>query len=179
MDKRSDIMPEPRTGESRDEAVAICNGMWEQARKAGDDTAIDTDDEPIEKFVQRCEFLKTEEHPDYTFVLGPVLVPEVIDKQGDIISEDEIELAAHDYMEDSQQPGLMHQLMLKRRDAQVVESYILRSPVKVGKRSIAKGTWMVAMRVYNDRLRKLVREGQLKGYSIGGRGKSVEESEET
>lgn len=131
-----------------------------------------------EVFTRRCTFWKTEEHPEYTFVLGPVLVPEVIDKQGDVISAEEIELAAHDYMEDSQRPGLMHQLMLGTREAQVVESYVLRSKVKVGGRSLAKGTWMVGMRIYNSQLRTLVRDGQLTGYSIGGRGKSTEDEQE-
>ena len=126
-------------------------------------------------FANRCSFLKTEEHPDYTFVLGPVLVPDKPDLQGDVISSDEIEKAAHDFMQDSQRPGLMHQLMLGSRDASVVESYILRRSYKVGSRSLAKGTWMVAMRVYNKDLRKLIREGTLKGYSIGGHGQGTDE----
>ena len=120
-------------------------------------------------------FLKATEHPDYTFVLGPVLVPESVDKQGDIISADEIEKAAHSYMEDSQRPGLMHQLMLGTRDAQVVESYIVRKSFKAGDRTIKRGTWLCAMRIYDSKLRKLVREGNLKGYSIGGHGHATEE----
>ena len=116
------------------------------------------------------EFAKAEEHPDYTFILGPVLVPEKVDRQGDVISADVIEKAAHDYMEDSQRPGLMHQLMLGTRDARVVESFIARTNMKMGGRTIKKGTWMVAMRVYNEELRKMIRAGKFTGFSIGGHG---------
>jgi hypothetical protein len=120
-------------------------------------------------------FAKAEEHPDYTFVLGPVLVPEEIDKQGDIISSEEIEKAAHDYIQDSRRPGLMHQLMLGTLDAQVVESYVTRGEYHIGKQTIKEGTWLVGMRVFNKRLREMIRSGKLKGYSIGGVGVSEEE----
>jgi len=136
-------------------------------------------DADMPEFKKRMEsthrFFKVEEHPDYTFVLGPVLVPESIDKQGDIIAADEIEKTAHDYMEDSQRPGLMHQLMLGSRDVQVVESYIMRDETKVDDRVIKAGTWMVAMRIYNDDLRKMVRTSKLRGFSIGGHGVAEEE----
>jgi len=45
-----------------------------------------------------------EEH----FVLGPFLVPDEEDLQGDIVSAEEIEKATHKFMEDYQQIGDMH-----------------------------------------------------------------------
>ncbi len=115
---------------------------------------------------------------DYTFVYGPVLVPEAIDKQGDIISDVEIEAAAHRFMEGPQAPGLMHTAVLGKRDAMVVESHITRYKLTFGKTEIPVGTWMVGMRVYSPKLRKMIREGKLKGYSIGGIGKITEEEME-
>ncbi len=116
---------------------------------------------------------KTSEHPNYSYVLAPALVPEAVDHQGDIISAEEIEKAAHDFMADSQQPGLMHKTMLRKHDSQIVESYILRSAQKFGKITYPAGTWFVGMRVYNPEIRKRIREGKLTGFSIGGRGKGV------
>lgn len=116
-------------------------------------------------------FIKSAEDPNFTYTLGPVLIPDEPDHQGDVISSEEIAKAAHDFMENSQQPGLMHKVNLKTRDAVVVESYVMPSEVKIGKHAIPAGTWMLGMRVYNEKIRKAIREGDLKGYSIGGRGK--------
>jgi hypothetical protein len=137
--------------------------------------SLDTDDQPQSDIECNYEFVKADEHPDYTFILGPVLVPEKVDKQGDIVSSEEIEKAAHGYVEDSQRPGLMHALILGSRDAKVVESYVTRDATKINGVTIAKGTWMLGMRVYAKKLRKLIREGKLSGYSIGGKGVATPE----
>jgi len=122
-----------------------------------------------------CEISKIAEHPDYTYILGPVLIPDAIDHQGDVVSADVIEKAAHDYMQDSQRPGLMHKQMLGNREVQIVESYILREPTIYKGKTLPTGTWMAGMRVYDATLRKHIREGRLRGFSIGGKGKRIDE----
>lgn len=113
---------------------------------------------------------KAAENPDFTYVLSPVLVPDSVDRQGDLISAAEIELAAHDFVESSQQAGLMHREMVSREQVVLVESYVARTPMTIGKTKITKGTWMAAWRVYNPELRALIKQGRLRGVSIGGRG---------
>lgn len=137
------------------------------------------DEMPPEKgngFMLHCDLCKVEDAEDSTFVWGPVLVPEKVDKQGDVISKEEIEDAAHDFLEDGGRPGLLHKVMLGNRDVAVVESGLLRRPYTVAKGDILPiGTWMIGMRVYNERIRKLVISGELTGYSIGGQGVGIEE----
>lgn len=128
------------------------------------------------KFVATCELCKIEDADDHTFVWGPVLIPETVDKQGDIISAEEIEEAAHGFLEDSGRPGLLHRVMLGSRDATIVESGLLRAPYKVSKdQTLPVGTWVLGMNVYNEKVRKLIISGKLKGYSIGGQGVGIEE----
>ena len=130
----------------------------------------------VESIRESQPFCKVDDSAkDYTFVYGPVLVPEVVDKQNDIISADEIEAAAHRFMEGPQAPGLMHTAVLGKRDAMVVESHVTRYKLTFGKTEVPVGSWMVGMRVYSPKLRKMIRDGKLKGYSIGGIGKITEE----
>lgn len=129
------------------------------------------------------DIVKTYETEDYTYVLGPVLIPEVVDQQGDIISAEEIAKTAHDFMQDSQTAGLLHKVMLGTRDAAVVESYVAPCDMMMKNREgddvmITKGTWMMGTRVYNEEIRDLIKSGKLTGYSIGGKGQGEEEEME-
>jgi hypothetical protein len=108
------------------------------------------------------------DEPDFSFVLGPVLTPEETDLQGDIISAEEIESAAHGFVKGSMRPGLQHRTMLQRRDCEIVESYVTRTPATIGKASIPVGSWMLAMQVYDPTLRKAITDGVLVGFSVGG-----------
>lgn len=106
----------------------------------------------------------------FTFVRGPVLVPDVVDKQGDVISAEEIQKAAHAYAEDSQRAGLMHQVMLGKRETTLVETYIARTAETIGGTRVKKGSWIVGFRVYAPKLRKMITDGTLRGFSMGGAG---------
>lgn len=117
------------------------------------------------------EILKSREHPEYTFVLGAVLVPESPDFQGDVAGADLIEKAAHDFLDNSGRPGLMHSQMMGQHDVSVVESYVTRDNCTIEGRDIPAGSWVIGMRVRNPVIRKSIRDGKLRGFSIGGRGK--------
>jgi hypothetical protein len=102
-------------------------------------------------------------------VLGPALVPEKTDLQGDIIGIDEIEKAAHNYLAEynvSSQTGVMHEDF--DRQVQVVESYIAPVDFVLEGRKIAKGTWMLAFKILDDETWTAVQKGELRGFSIGG-----------
>ncbi len=49
---------------------------------------------------------------------------------------------------------------------------ILRSNVKVGDRKLKSGTWLLGVEVFDKGVRQAILSGQLKGFSIGGRGES-------
>lgn len=101
------------------------------------------------------------------FVLGVVLEPEAVDSQGDIYSADEVRQAAHRFMQEVQSVGLMHR---QRVDSavKIVESFIAPENLTVGDTAIAKGTWLLGVRVLDDTLWSKVKSGELSGFSIGG-----------
>lgn len=108
------------------------------------------------------------------FVLGEVLVPEDVDAQKDIYSADEVRNAAHKFMEDYRNVGLMHRSLVNT-GAKIVESYIAPCDFTVGDAKIKKGTWMLAVRVLDEKLWKAVKGGELTGFSIGGSAQRVPE----
>jgi len=109
---------------------------------------------------------------DFGFVLVPILVPDEADLQGDIISAEDIEKAAHAYMEESQRGGYMHRQILT--DVVLVESYLLRADMEIEGQIVKQGTWLGAWRIYNEELRTLIKEGKITGVSIGGSAQRIE-----
>lgn len=104
---------------------------------------------------------------DKQVVYGIVLEPETVDSQGDVYSADEVEEAAHRYLEDFRNAGLMHKVLVNQ-DAKVVESYIAPCDCTMGEQKIKKGTWMMAMHVLDPKLWGSIKSGELTGFSIGG-----------
>lgn len=101
------------------------------------------------------------------FVLGIVLEPETKDSQNDIYSEDVIRKAAHDFMAEFQNIGLMHRTIINGK-AQILESYLAPSAFNIGDQEVKKGTWLFGVRVTDDDLWEEVKDNQLTGFSIGG-----------
>jgi hypothetical protein len=121
---------------------------------------------------------------------GPVLIPDNIDLQDDIISSPEIEKAAHGYMvklafkddpdflkslgfgvvDKAGETGFQH--MDFSRKMAVVETFIAPVEFDMNGRNIKKGTWVMTMKVFDDEVWALVKTGKITGFSIGGRAKS-------
>lgn len=100
-------------------------------------------------------------------VYGIVLEPETEDTQGDIVSAEEIEKAAHHFLIASRTVGDRHRNPAK---AAVVESYIAPADLEIGDQSVKKGTWVMAVKVPDDRLWQAIQTGDYTGFSIGGFG---------
>ena len=121
---------------------------------------------------------------------GPVLIPDNVDLQDDIISSPEIEKAAHGYMvklafkddpeflkalgfgvvDKAGETGFQH--MDFSRKMAVVETYVAPVDFEMNGRLITKGTWVMTMKVFDDEVWALVKTGKITGFSIGGRAKS-------
>lgn len=106
------------------------------------------------------------------FVLGIVLEPETVDSQGDIYSADEVRLAAHVWMEDFQNLGHQHRVLVNS-GVHPVESYIAPVDMNVGGQMVKSGTWLLGVHVVNDAIWDQVKTGQLTGFSIGGYAQKV------
>lgn len=118
-------------------------------------------------FSFQARLLKADRPDEERFVLGVVLEPDTVDSQGDTYTAEEVRQAAHVFMEEFGSIGLMHRMKLGD-DVKVLESYIAPEDVDVGGSQVKKGTWLLGVRVLSDRLWKMVKAGELTGFSIGG-----------
>lgn len=104
--------------------------------------------------------------------LGPVLVPDVADLQGDVINAAEIEKTADAYMEFYRNRGLQHSELVNDKVA-ILQSWTSPVDFKIGERLIKAGTWLMKVRYYDDEMWEKVKKGELTGFSIGGTGVRV------
>lgn len=93
----------------------------------------------------------------------------VTDWQGDVIAMDELRKAAHQFITDARVAKAMHE---GAAVGEVVESVIVDDEFAkaLGAATTQRG-WWIGMRLTSDAIRKRVRSGELKAFSIGGRGK--------
>lgn len=104
------------------------------------------------------------ESEDKRIVYGIVMEPETVDAHGDIVGMDEIEKAAHNYMMKSQTIGIQHSQVAK--SIFPIESYIAPSDMD----GIKKGSWVMAVKVNDEKIWKSIKDGEITGFSIGGYG---------
>lgn len=129
-----------------------------------DDGAIDGNALVASALQKRIPLLKTSEE---RYVLGIVLEPERVDAQQDIYSAVEVRDAAHHFMEEYRNLGLMHREILGEQ-VKILESYLAPADFEVDGTSIKKGTWLLAVRVVDEELWGQIKAGELTGFSIGG-----------
>jgi len=99
-------------------------------------------------------------------VFGVVLQPDIPDLQEDIISAEEIEKTAHKYLMESRICGFRHQ---EKMDAAIVESYVTKNDEYYqDQECVRKGSWMVAMKIFDEEKWKGVMSGEYNSFSIGG-----------
>lgn len=106
-----------------------------------------------------------------------VMEPETEDLQGDVTAAEEIEKAAHQYLLDSRVIGDSHRKdgcdNLFKVDAGVVESFIAPIDYEVDGEKILKGSWVIAIKVYDTEVWKSIEAGEITGVSIGGFGERL------
>ena len=113
-------------------------------------------------------------------VYGRALVPDKIDKQNDFMSASDIEETAHNFLINLQkayvellngqktttpsQIGFMHKVFKGVGGfGYIVESYI----------DPTDGSWILATKVTDSTIWKMIVDGKITGYSVGGRGRRI------
>ena len=103
-------------------------------------------------------------------VLGIVLVPDEPDGEGDIFTKDAVKNACYQFNRDFMNQTYRHQHFLTKEQVEVVESYIAPVEMRMGDKVIKEGTWLMRSIIHDPEIQKDVREGRLKGFSVGGYG---------
>jgi DNA adenine methylase len=127
-------------------------------------------------FAKTIPLIKGFAPDDERFVLGIVLEPEQVDAQKDIYSAAEIRSAAHRFMEEFQDVGLMHKMRVNGA-VKIVESYLAPADLTIAGTHIKQGTWLLGVHVLSDALWEDVKDGKLTGFSIGGSARRVPNAE--
>jgi hypothetical protein len=108
-------------------------------------------------------------------ITAVVLKPEVTDAQGDILGKEVIQDAAYDFLaryrdsKDGTKLGYLHKEF--NRPFLLVESYVAPSPLFINSRRVPEGSWIMSVKVLDNEVWKLIKSGQIRGFSIGGKAK--------
>lgn len=113
-------------------------------------------------------------------VYGIVLEPGVEDSQGDIVTEADIELAAHRFLKTVRfgEPGspefvrimgLQH-MVSAPSSVTPVESYLAPADLELGGQPVRKGSWVLVSHIDDVVVWDAVKKGVYSGYSVAGTG---------
>jgi len=122
------------------------------------------------KRIQKSRIFKADDEKH--IVIGPVLVPDEVDFDNEVISAEEIEKtfykqAIRRAKQASAETGLMHDGDAIE-EVYVVEDYLTPCDIAVGDVEIPKGTWMRGVKVESDKIWKRIKAGELTAFSIQG-----------
>lgn len=134
----------------------------------GEDVELEGFEVPVVKMVDGA--------PEERFVLGPVVTPDKIDQQGEIIPRDVIRKAAHRFLADYRMMDDLHNLAPLMGGANAgtpVESYVLDRDTEYDtpngqKVTVPAGSWMLGTIVKDAKVWDAIKKGDRKGYSIWG-----------
>lgn len=115
-----------------------------------------------------CTFKKFDE--DRQLVYGEVYVPMLPDSQGDFMTAEEIERIAHDFMARGNVNKIDTNHDLQENGSYVAESFIARK----GDPDFSEGAWVVVTKITDPNVWKMVKSGELNGYSMYGKGRREE-----
>lgn len=95
----------------------------------------------------------------------------VEDWQGDVIGIDALRKAAHQFITDARVAKAMHH---GAPVGEVVESMIIDDEIAkaLGIADQRRG-WFIGMQIHSSDVRKRIRAGELRAFSIGGRGRRI------
>lgn len=94
-----------------------------------------------------------------------VLRPNVVDSQGDIYDSETVEKACYDFNEFCRVGNLQH---IVNTDLLVpVESWIAKSSHPYGDGEIIEGDWVMTMKIKDDTLWQMCKDGEFTGFSVG------------
>lgn len=109
-------------------------------------------------------------------VTGVVLQPEVVDGQLDIIGAAVIRKDAFKFLADFNvrtKLGVQHTTFKAKRLA-LAESFIAPMDMVIGNKLVKQGSWVMTVKILDKALWKKVKDGDITGFSIGGKAKVIQ-----
>jgi hypothetical protein len=135
----------------------------------------------LEDITVTTEFSKTDD--ERRTVFGWASITEVngepvVDRQGDIMDIEELSKSAYEYVVSSRKGGHQHKRSETGEPLQVsdmIESVVF-TPEKIEKMGLPPSTpigWWVGYKVRDDEIWKAVKDGEITGFSVHGKGRRV------
>lgn len=114
---------------------------------------------------KKMQIIKTDN--GFNTVLFVALVPLEVDRNGDMITEEEITKTAHDFVMNLSKKAVNvdHEDDTEIKTAEFVESFIAPVEIQVGLETIPKGSWVVGIK-FDDDTYKAIQDGDFVGISI-------------
>ena len=140
----------------------------------GDEEGVDKKGKqlPCEKPLAKFTISKIDKKQQ--IVGGVVYEPDEVDTQGDYTTAKEIEKAQIRFMEkyatDTKRARISHKG--KKLFFPIIESFIPAHDTMKGDKQIKAGSWWLEMKITNPEIWKLIEDGTLTGFSMGGRAKA-------
>lgn len=122
--------------------------------------------EPLQKDIRIAKADKAKQ-----IVYGVVYEPDEFDAHDDSMTAEEIEKAAHGFMERQNTYNIDKQHDLDADKGYVVESYIAPVDMKLGDQEIKKGSWVAGVKVTDADTWVQIEKGEITGFSMWGVGK--------
>ncbi len=113
----------------------------------------------------KIQIIKTDN--SFNTVLFVALVPWEVDRNNDIISEEEVTKTAHDFMLNLSDKAVNvdHEDDTDIATAEFVESFVAPVEIPVGLETIPKGAWVVGIK-FDDKTYEAIKNGDFVGISI-------------
>ncbi len=155
--------------------VHVANGALQRCLSEGRDSktceasAIKQANAVVSKKDVAMHFVKA--HEKKQILYGVIFEPDFVDAHDEFIAEEDIEEAAHGYMirlqnEKGSMIKLSHQVEIDKA-ADIIESYIAPVDFQMGDQLVKKGTWVIAMKIWDKDLWEATKD-EISGLSAGG-----------
>lgn len=89
------------------------------------------------------------------------------DLHNDYYTAEEVAKACESFNKHSRQANLEHEINVTEEVCEIVKSFILPVPAKIGDQDVKEGTWIQVWKIHNDELWQMVKDGSFTGFSIG------------
>lgn len=146
---------------SRELVIANYDGISKSQPGASDAHVNSLLDE--EKF----EIVKSEKSMEKGLVYLIAMKPNFVDYEGQWANTEAIESAAHRWLLKGGPVWLEHEVDVSDK-VKPVESYIAPLDFDMWDRHIQKGTWIVGLKVLDEKIRKAILDGEFRGGSVRG-----------